>query len=644
MYSGGRESSDNSLILVVNDVPDQLHLMSTLLKKSGYSSVMLAEDGRSGFEKAKRERPNLIISDVAMQGVDGFELSRLIREDEELRATPLLLVSAFRIGTESAVRGLDAGADDYLEAPYEPVRLIAKVARLLERGRMEAALKESEERYRDLVENAQDIIYTHDLQGRYTSLNNAGERITGYTREEALNLTLEQTVTPECVAKAREMIRRKLAGERQSAYELEILTKDGRSVAVEVNTRLIYRDGVAIGVQGIARDITERKHLEEQLQRAQKLEAVGRLAGGVAHDFNNLLTAIMGYSDLALRQLPQGSPLRRHLEEVRKAGQRASSLTSQLLIFSRKQVVQSVVLNLNSIVSDMESMLRRLIGEDIELRTVLDPELGQVKADAGQMQQVIMNLVVNARDAMPQGGKLTLETSNVYLDETYASQHMGVEPGHYAMLAVSDTGHGMTAETQAHVFEPFFTTKEPGKGTGLGLSTVYGIVKQSRGNIWIYSEVGQGTTFKIYLPRVDEKVSAQDSVNEPVESSAGTETVLLVEDEEQVRAMVHEALEAAGYKVLAAANGKEALHIGEEYDGEIHLVITDVVMPEMGGRALAEKIARLRPRVHVLYMSGYTDDAVVHHGVLDREMNFIQKPFAPDVLVKRVKEALHETA
>ncbi|OLE53661.1 MAG: hypothetical protein AUG51_12435 [Acidobacteria bacterium 13_1_20CM_3_53_8] len=642
MYSESKESPRNDVILIVNDVPDQLNLMAVLLRKTGYN-VLMAEDGREGFKIAKREHPDLIISDVAMPNVNGFELCHIVREDKELGDTPLLLVSAFHLSTESAVKGLQAGADDYLEAPYEPVRLIAKVSRLLERGRLEAALKESEERYRDLVENAQDIIYTHDLEGRYTSLNKAGQRITGYTLEEALTMGISQTVAPEYIEKARQMIGRKLAGEEQSAYELEIITKDGRRVAVEVNTRLIYENGVAVGVQGIARDVMERKNLEEQLQRSQKLEAVGRLAGGIAHDFNNLLTAIMGYSDLALRRLGADDPLRANLEEIRKAGLRATSLTSQLLAFSRKQVLQPKVLNLNSIISETEKMLKRLIGEDVELRAVLDPSLGQVKADPGQMVQVIMNLVVNARDAMPEGGKLTIETKNVYLDKKYASQHVAVEPGHYVMIAVSDTGHGMIPETQAHIFEPFFTTKEMGKGTGLGLSTVYGIVKQSGGNIWVYSEAYKGTTFKVYLPRVDEQVETERFLLEKSESHRGSETILLVEDEELVRGLVYDTLELEGYKVLVANNGKEALRIGEEYRSEIHLVITDVVMPEMGGRALAEGIARLRTGIKVLYMSGYTDDAIVHHGVLDKGVNFIQKPFAPDALVKRVREALDKS-
>jgi two-component system cell cycle sensor histidine kinase/response regulator CckA len=394
--------------------------------------------------------------------------------------------------------------------------------------------------------------------------------------------------------------------------------------------------------QGIERKRAEEAlHAsEEQFRQSQKLEAVGQLAGGIAHDFNNLLTVISGYSELLLRGLDQGDSTRSKVEEIQKAGERAASLTRQLLAFSRKQVLQPKVLNLNAIVADVDKMLGRLIGEDIDLLTVLAPSLGQIKADPGQIEQVILNLAVNARDAMPQGGKLTIETANVYLDNQYAGKHIAVRPGHYVRLAASDTGCGMDGETQARIFEPFFTTKEQGKGTGLGLSTVYGIVKQSGGNIWVYSEVGKGTTFKIYLPRVDEVVESEEARDLSADLRQGRETVLLAEDEEQVRRMTRMILEMHGYHVLEASGGAEALAIYKEHEGQIDLIMTDVVMPQMSGRELAQSLETLRPGIKVLYLSGYTDDAIVRHGLLDQEVAFLQKPFTPDALLRKVRAVL----
>jgi len=381
---------------------------------------------------------------------------------------------------------------------------------------------------------------------------------------------------------------------------------------------------------------------EEQLRQAQKVEAIGRLAGGISHDFNNLLTAINGYSELLLGRLPAEDPIRKDIMEIRKAGERATSLTRQLLAFSRKQILDTRVLSVNAIVADFERMLKRLIGEDIDLSTNLRPDLGRIKADPGQLEQVLMNLVVNARDAMPGGGKLTMETSNVDLDDSYSAAHVGVRPGRYVMLAVSDTGCGMDKEVQSHLFEPFFTTKEPGRGTGLGLSTVYGIVKQSGGNVWVYSEPGAGTTFKVYLPRVE---AAQDGASreKPVSMApGGSETILLAEDEQVVRELTRRILESNGYAVLEAHHGPQALEICERHRGVIHLMVTDVVMPKMSGRELAQKLAVLRPEMKVLYLSGYTDTAIVRHGVLEAGTAFLQKPFTPNSLARKVREVLDE--
>jgi nitrogen-specific signal transduction histidine kinase/FixJ family two-component response regulator len=392
---------------------------------------------------------------------------------------------------------------------------------------------------------------------------------------------------------------------------------------------------------GLVEDVTERRQLEEQLRQAQKMEAVGRLAAGLAHDFNNLLTVVIGYSDLLMQRLSADDRLRPAMEEIKKAGEQAASLTRQLLAFSRKQALQPQVLDLSSLLSNVDKMLQRVIGEDIELVTHLPPGLGHVKADPGQIEQVIMNLALNARDAMPQGGQLTLEAANVELDSSYASSHESVVPGHFVMLAMSDTGTGMDAETQAHIFEPFFTTKEKGKGTGLGLSTVYGIIKQSGGNIWVYSEPARGTTFKIYLPRVDQAVELITPGELGVEElSQGSETILLVEDEEAVRSLAREVLECRGYHVLEAKGAIEALQVGEQHKERIHLLLTDVVMPQMSGRELAEHLAPLRPETKVLYMSGYADNAVVHHGLLDPGTALLQKPFTADALARKLREVL----
>jgi signal transduction histidine kinase len=389
-------------------------------------------------------------------------------------------------------------------------------------------------------------------------------------------------------------------------------------------------------------DALEALHnTEKQLLQSQKLEAVGRLAGGISHDFNNLLTVILGYSDIMKRNLEESHPLRRHVEEIVRASERAASLTRQLLAFSRKQVMQPKVFDLNTVVTDLEKMLRRMIGEDVELRVSLQSELGNIKADPVQLEQVIMNLVVNARDAMPRGGKLSIETSNVYLDEAYAREHLSVVPGDYVMIAISDTGCGMDEETRVHIFEPFFTTKELGKGTGLGLSMVYGIVRQSGGNIWVYSEVGRGTTFKIYFPRVVANAEDYKRSSQALDVPEGTETILLVEDAELVRKLARQVLETAGYRVLEAASAEAAIDLCERINGDrIDLLLTDVIMPGMSGNEMSRILLTKHPGMPVLYMSGYTDDAIVQHGVLEAGINFLQKPFTPGALALKVREVL----
>jgi PAS domain S-box-containing protein len=492
------------------------------------------------------------------------------------------------------------------------------------------------------VEQTADSIVITDTEGTIEYVNPAFERISGYTRAEAAGQTCRILKSGQT---AKEVYEQLWATIKRGAVWTGHLTnrrKDG-SLYQEHATISPVRDssGEIINYVAVKQDITQRVQLEDQFLQSQKMEAVGKLAGGVAHDFNNLLTAITGYSDLTLRKLKAVDPLRHNLEEIKKAGDRAAALTRQLLAFSRKQVLQPKVLSLNTIVSDLSKMLQRLIGEDIQLETSLDPALGTAKADPGQIEQVIMNLAVNSRDAMPDGGRLVIETKNVYLDESYTSHHVAITPGNYVMIAVSDTGCGMDEETRQRIFEPFFTTKEAGKGTGLGLSTVYGIVKQSGGNIWVYSELGHGTTFKVYLRRVDE---AEEQPLHAIHSGMlqGTETVLLVEDEEMVRKLARQILETCGYKVLEAPHGGAALLVCECHDGPIHLMLTDVVMPEMSGRELMQRLSPLRPEMQVLFMSGYTEHAVVYHGVLEAETHFIQKPFTPEALARKVREVLDE--
>jgi signal transduction histidine kinase len=390
----------------------------------------------------------------------------------------------------------------------------------------------------------------------------------------------------------------------------------------------------------VPQDCTRRKQLEEELRQAQKMEAVGMLAGGIAHDFNNLLTIINGYSQMLLGTLPENDENRSSVEQIMKAGERAAELTRQLLTFSRRQVVRPKVLDLNVVAAGAAVMLRRLIGEHIELRIVAGPDLGKVHADPGQLEQVIMNLAVNSRDAMPNGGSLILETQNMHLEETYVGTHTTLKPGRYVMLAVTDTGTGMDAQTRSHLFEPFFTTKVQGRGTGLGLSTVYGIVKQSGGDIVVYSEPAQGTCVKIYFPAVNEEATEDVAESQPERASSGSETILLVEDEEAVRKLVRRTLEKQGYRLLVAASGDEALDIVEHHKGLIQLLITDVIMPQMGGRELAERLKSLRPDIQILFISGYTESTVVRTGNLAKEEGFLQKPFTPITLTRRVRELL----
>ena len=504
-----------------------------------------------------------------------------------------------------------------------------------------AALRASEERYRMLFEATPQPMYVFDLETlRFLAVNGAAVEHYGYSREEFMSMELVD-LFPEA---DRDAVRRSAAlaastpGTRRYA-EWHQRRKDGRAIEVELSSHSIDF-GSRPARLVLALDVTEKRRLEELLRQAQKMDAVGRLAGGVAHDFNNILGVIIGYGEIVKRRMPAADPLQGKVAEILKAAERAATLTRQLLAFSRKQVLQPRVLDLNLVVANMEKMLRRLIGENIELKTMLRERLGSVRADPGQIDQVLMNLVVNARDAMPGAGTLLIETTEVDLDASYLTFHPGAHPGPHVLLAVSDTGHGMDEETVSRIFEPFFTTKLVGKGTGLGLSTVYGIIEQSGGHVDVYSEKGVGTTFKVYLPRIEATVTRAGMEAAPPPPRAGSETVLLVEDEPALRGMIGETLAHGGYRVLEAATPRQALDIAGSHQGPIHAVLTDVVMPEMSGRELADLLKPLRPEALVVYMSGYTDDAIGHHGLLDPGTRFLQKPFTSDALLWKLHEAL----
>jgi len=512
--------------------------------------------------------------------------------------------------------------------------------------RSENALQEAERKYRHLFEKAIIGIFQSTPQGRFTSVNESLATMLGYDSPSDLIenvLDIEQQFYVD--SKRRHEFKRQLEEHNTlQSFEIEVYRKDRSKMWVSANVRAVRENGEIVSYEGSLEDVSQRKLLEEQFRQSQKMEAVGRLAGGVAHDFNNAIGVITGYSELLQLRLAPTDPLHKYADEIAKAGQRAASLTRQLLAFSRKQVIQPQVLDLNVIVGEMDKMLRRLIGEDIQITFSRSPRLAPIKADHGQIEQILMNLAVNARDAMPKGGKLFIHTENVVLDETYSRQHAYVKEGHYVMLSFSDTGGGMDKQTQAKIFEPFFTTKDPGKGTGLGLSTVYGIVKQNGGYIWVYSEVGKGATFRIYFPRAEgvEHGTEKEAV-QPL-PPRGTETVLLVEDEDPLRQLARTCLETGGYKVLSVPNAKAALELIEQTPDPIDLLLTDVIMPGMSGRELANIVTRLRPGIKVLFMSGYTNDLIAQYGVLEAGTLLLEKPFTLYSLLDKVDSALQTTA
>jgi two-component system cell cycle sensor histidine kinase/response regulator CckA len=645
-------------MVVVRDVTKQKHAEQALrLAERKYRLIF--EEAIVGMYQSAPDG-HLLSANPAMARMFGFdspeELIARVSDDSQLYADP-----ACRQQFEHLLR--DRGVVNHFELQVQRkdgskvwlwtsaqavregntlVRYEGTFEDITDRKLLEGRLLRAQQKYRDIVENAVIGIFQSTPEGRYITVNPALAVMLGYDSPEDLmasitDFTQQVYVDPKSRAEFK-----RLAEEHGAAtkFESQAYRKDGSKVWLCSNVWAISKDGVVVGYEGMNEDVTQRKMLEDELRQAQKMEAVGQLAGGIAHDFNNTLSIITGYSDLLQLKLPIGAPSHRHAEEIGKAGHRAAGLIRQLLAFSRKQVIQPVVLDLNAATRELEKMMRHLIAEDIEITFKRSPDLGRINMDPGQVEQILMNLALNARDAMPQGGSLCIETANVELDETYTLQTVHVPPGPYVMLSVSDTGCGMDRETQCHIFEPFFTTKEVGKGTGLGLSTVYGIVKQNAGHIRAYSELGKGTTFRLYLPRIDDtaKLSLPPPVLEAI--PRGTETVLIVEDEGPLRMLARICLESNGYSVLDAPNAAAALELAKKQRGRIHLLLTDVVMPGMSGRELAKRLTAQRG-VKVLYMSGYNSDLTDHHGILDRDAVLLEKPFTLYSLLSKVYKALH---
>ena len=628
-------------VLVAEDSEDDALLLVRELRRSGYQPTWeRVQDASSMRAALVKSTWDIVISDSAMPQFSASAALAILKETAS--DVPFIIVSG-TIGEEAAVAAMREGASDFL-LKGKLARLSPVIARELRESKVRAArrkaeddLRASEARYRVLFESSPVPMWVLDTETlRFLAVNEAAVRHYGFGRDEFERMTLEDISPQKDTPVSREGIVPP-TDERQTTHHRR---KDGSVIHVEIQAHdLAFEKRRARLV--VANDVTERQRLEEQLRQSQKMDAVGRLAGGVAHDFNNVLSVILSYGELLLHEMPPGERMRDDVEEIRKAGGRAAELTRQLLMFSRQQVFEAKVLDLNDVLTSMDKFLHRILGADVDLVSLPAQPIGRVRADRGNIEQVIMNLVVNARDAMPRGGKLTMETANVVIDEEYARSHLGARPGPHVMLAVSDTGVGIDKTIQARIFEPFFTTKEKGRGTGLGLSTVFGIVQQAGGSVWVYSEPGIGSTFKVYLPRVDAAIDAVRPA-QVATTLRGSETVLLVEDDDQVRAVARSILRVSGYKVIEARSAGEAILQSEKHKGTIHLLVTDVVMPQMSGPELAKRLASARPDMKVLCTSGYTDDSVVRHGVLDERLAYLQKPITPESLTTKVREVLGE--
>ncbi|MDQ3068857.1 MAG: response regulator [Acidobacteriota bacterium] len=658
-----------SRVLIVDDERQNRQLLEVMLKAEGYE-VTLAANGADALAAVASSPPDLILLDIMMPEMDGFQVTAAIKTNVATRSIPVILVTALD-DRDARLQGLKAGAEDFLSKPVDRVELTVRVRNLLrlksygdffnkysatlEREavvlsgervatieRHGAAMRASEDRINYALEAARMGVWDIDMATKRLTWSDSMAPIFGLTQDQipasgdeclALIHPDDQAMVEGAIAKATEA---------RTDYQVEfrVIWPDGSLRWMTGRGRMICAaDGTPERLIGVGNDITDRKSLEAQLRQSQKMEAVGQLAGGVAHDFNNLLTAILGYSNFVIDTLEPADERREDMEEVIKAGHRAAALTRQLLAFSRKQVLQPTSVDLNEMVNGMRQMLSRLIGEHVDLVATLAPELGSARADLGQLEQVLMNLALNARDAMPDGGRLSIETADVELDSSFA-QGVELQAGRYVMLAVSDSGVGMDGHTKQRLFEPFFTTKDPGKGTGLGLATVYGIVKQSGGYIWVSSEPGKGASFKVYLPREDAPGEAlrPNAVEDRVVS--GTESILVVEDEAAVRLLTCRILERAGYQVIDAPNPKEAEALFEKHEHAFSLLISDVIMPGSSGPAMFARLARKSPSLRVLYVSGYTDDMIVRQGELLAGVEFLQKPFTATALTRTVRDVL----
>ncbi len=632
-------------LLHVEDEPTDSELVGLLLHDAGLDWEIVRVESRASFLAALNEGGyDIIVSDYSLPSFDGLEA---LREARIRRPEIAFVFFTATLGEERAVEALKAGATDFV-VKGGPDRLVPALQRAVRekkersaRRQAEEALRQREASFRLLFDSNPHPMWVFDRETlRFLEVNGAAIDHYGFSRSEFLAMRITDLQPPEEPAPTEALSGQAGTVWRSGPWRHRL--KGGEPIDVEI----VAHDLDFAGRPGrlvVAHDVTGQRQLEAQLLQSQKMEAVGQLAGGVAHDFNNLLSVISGYSDLLLRSLGAGDPATSRVEQIRRAAERGAALTRQLLAFSRKQVLEPRILDLNGALTDVQAMLRRLIGEDIKLVTSLAPDLGRVRADPGQMEQVLMNLAVNARDAMPRGGTLVLETANVELDEAYTRTHPGAVPGPQVLLALSDTGEGMDTQTLARIFEPFFTTKPRGQGTGLGLATVYGIVKQSGGHIDVYSEAGRGSSFKIFLPRVEEKGDRpQEPGNESQPSPAGSETILLVEDDEALRALLREFLEESGYAVLEASEPEQGLMLAGASTDPIHLLLTDVIMPQMSGSELAARLKATRPDIRVLYMSGYTDRAIGSHGVISPGTHFLQKPFTLSALLRKLRVVLED--
>lgn len=638
--------TDLRRILILEDVPTDAEIARREIVRAGVDATFETREDEPGFLAALENfRPDLVVSDYKLPTFDGMTALRLTLEHAP--GVPFIIVTG-SMNEETAVDCMKAGAADYVLKEHIG-RLGPAVVSALERRRLLEEKTRTEQQLRQLVravEQSPVSVLVTDVEGTIEYVNPTLCRVTGYSREELLGSNPRILKSGQTPPETYTELWRAIAAGGIWRGELLNRRKDGSTFWESVSISALRSPaGTITHYVGVKEDVNARKEAERELRetqaqllQSQKMEAIGRLAGGVAHDFNNLLNVIYGYGEMLHESLRGDDAGLQKLEQILRAAERAAGLTRQLLAFGRKQVMEPRVLDLGALVAETEKMLRRLVSEDIEISYVRPSSEARVSADPGQIEQVLLNLVVNARDAMPDGGRLTVEVASAVLDEAYCRQHPPARPGPYVLLAVTDTGHGMDAATQARIFEPFYTTKELGKGTGLGLATVYGIVKQHGGVIWVYSEVGTGTVFKIYLPTADAALD-EATESEPAPALSGEGTVLLVEDDDDVRVLAHSILASGGYDVLAARSGDEALLAAERHAGAVDVLLTDVVMPGMNGRELSERLHMLRPGVSVVFMSGYTHDAIARRGMLEPGPRYLQKPFTSEALLRIVRDA-----